>query len=235
MQVTEFIEIYLSQIPQTWWLDRIGRYRFVTMIQRLGFSGLCLAALLGLSGLSGCMKHRAKVVAAEAPPAAGERVLHSGRLWVRASDFTHNTQCASPPEQRLICFEYVRDGLEAALHRQLWSSFPEVRVLGASDRLMPGDYVLFVKLEIEPIPPGEHGPGWSAGARGHWQVVRDGQTLAGASVASRSRPEFAYGRALGIAAGEVLEAASAHIASVLYGLPETRPVPAVALPAVATR
>ncbi|MES1174429.1 MAG: hypothetical protein ABUL62_08870, partial [Myxococcales bacterium] len=75
---------------------------------------------------------------------------------------------------------------------------------------------------------------WSAGARGNWRLDRDGQTLAGEQVASRSRADFAYGAPLGAGASEVVDAIAVRIGMTLGGVPESRVVSPVPLPAVAT-
>jgi hypothetical protein len=52
------------------------------------------------------------------------------------------------------------------------------------------------------------------------------------TVATRSRGDFAYGSSLGMAGGEVVDALSAHIASVLIRIPESNQLAPVALPPV---
>jgi hypothetical protein len=170
------------------------------------------------------------VRSAELPPLSPP-VLHSSRIWVELSDVSENT-CVSPADARLLCFERQRSALSGALGRSLWTSFPVVE-LGSGEQ-QAGDYVLHVALNLEALPPDATGPGWSAGARGSWRLERDGRTLAGEQVASRSRGDFAYGTPLGIGAGEVIDAVAVRIGMTLGALPETRAVAPVPLPAVAT-
>jgi hypothetical protein len=180
------------------------------------------------------MKHRAPVVtndAASAPPVV--RVLHTGRLYIDASRHTRDTQCARVAELTPLCFESVNQKLGLSLERMLWQSFPKTQRLSLADRPAPDDYVLVVELHLEPLAPDASGPGWSAGARGRWKLLRDGKVLAEDVVAARSRAEFAYGRPLGVAAGEAIDAVSIHLATVLAQLPapevEPTPPPSVAL------
>lgn len=63
--------------------------------------------------------------------------------------------------------------------------------------------------------------------------MRDGLPIATGAAASRSRGDFAYGRALGVAASEVVAAVGTHIAERVSALPEERPRVAVPLPPVA--
>ena len=185
-------------------------------------------ALLLAAGCS--FEHRAPVRSAELPPLSPP-VLHSSRIWVELSDVSENT-CVSPGDARLLCFERQRSALSSALGRSLWTSFPLVEL--ESGEHQAGDYVLHVALNLEALPPDATGPGWSAGARGSWRLERDGRTLAGEQVASRSRGDFAYGTPLGIGAGEVIDAVAVRIGMTLGTLPETRVVAPVPLPAVAT-
>jgi hypothetical protein len=198
------------------------------------FLGVLLATV-ALSGAAGCMKHRAKLEPNPLPPPAGKRVLHTGRLWIEVREPTKNTQCAKVAGHQPVCFENVKNKLATSLKSVLWPSFPDVGVRGARDQPEPGDYLLSVNLDVEPLAPGGSVPGWSAGARGHWQLVRDGVHLAGAAVASQSRAEFAYGRPLAIAAAEVIDAVAMHVAGVLNELPEKKPLEPLALPPVAAR
>jgi hypothetical protein len=181
--------------------------------------------------IAGCnLEHRAPVRSAELPPLAPS-VLHSSRLWIEPSDVAENA-CVSPGDARLLCFERQRSEFDSALSRSLWTSFPSVESSGGEHRA--GDYVLHVSIALEALPPDASGPGWSAGARGSWRLERDGKTLAGEQVASRSRADFAYGTPLGIGAGEVLDAVAVRIGMTLGALPETHIVQPVPLPAVAT-
>jgi hypothetical protein len=182
---------------------------------------------------AGCnLEHRAPVRSAELPPLSPP-VLHSSRLWVEVADDVPENACVAPGSARLLCFERLRSELGKALGRSLWSSFPEVELANGGP-YPASDYVLHVNLSLEALPPDPSGPGWSAGARGVWRVERDGKTLAGEQVASRSRADFAYGAPLGVGAGEVIDAVAVCIGMTLGALPETRSVPPVPLPAVAT-
>jgi hypothetical protein len=182
---------------------------------------------------SGCsLEHHAPLRSAELP-ALAPSVLHSNRLWIEVAEHVPDNDCVAPGNARLLCFERLRSTVGTALTRSLWSSFPGVDLLG-SKTAPPGDYVLHVDLGLEAIPPDPNAPGWSAGARGNWRLERNGQTLAGEQVASRSRTEFAYGSPLGIGAGEVIDAIAVRIGMTLGGIPETRVVEPVLLPEVAT-
>jgi len=101
-------------------------------------------------------------------------------------------------------------------------------------QVSPGDYVLHIDLDLEALPPDPQSPGWSAGARGKWRLERDGKTLAGEQVASRSRADFAYGAPLGAGASEVIDAIAVRIGMTLGGVPESRVVLPVPLPEVAS-
>ena len=198
------------------------------MISKLSRPLLGGMLLLG----AGCnFEHRAPVRSAELPPLSAE-VLHSSRLWLELSEDVPENTCVSPGGARLLCFERLRGELGYALSRSLWSSFPGVES-GSGER-RAGDYVLHVALNLEALPPDANGPGWSAGARGSWRLERNGQTLAGEQVASRSRGDFAYGAPLGIGAGEVIDAVAVRIGMTLGALPESHQVAPVPLPAVAT-
>jgi hypothetical protein len=65
-------------------------------------------------------------------------------------------------------------------------------------------------------------------------LERDGKTLAGEQVASRSRADFAYGAPLGVGASEVVAAIAVRIGMTLGGVPESRVVLPVPLPEVAS-
>ena len=190
------------------------------------------ALLLFLLAPASCsFEHRAPVRSAELP-ALSPPVLHSTRLWVELADEVPENTCVSPANYRLLCFEHVRRELSYALSRSLWSSFPGVE-LGDGEH-HAGDYVLHVALNLEALAPDASGPGWSAGARGNWHLERDGKTLAGEQVASRSRGDFAYGSPLGVGAGEVIDAVAVRIGMALGALPESHRIAPVPLPAVAT-
>ena len=189
-------------------------------------------AIVGAAALLGCSgAHYAPVTSAALPPPPQPAVLHTARLWITFQGQTDDTQCVAGGI-RPVCFENVTDALAHSLHSGLWPSFPEVAVKEHGDELEPGDYVLLVVLELHVNPPDGHGPGWSAGVRGHWQLVRDGFPVTGETVSSRSRADFAYGSALGAGAGEVLDAVSVRIASVLGRMPESQPAVTVPLPPV---
>lgn len=160
-------------------------------------------------------------------------VPHSGRLWIELEG-TPDRQCSRPEGQRPLCFAGIGEALGASIERTLWPAFPHVAVKRKGDNLEPGDYLLHVTLAMQPLAADEHGPGWSAAARAEWKLVRDGLPLASERVASRSRSEFPYGRSLGAGASEVVSSIAVHVASVVGGLPEMRPVPGVPLPPVAT-
>jgi hypothetical protein len=198
------------------------------MISKLSrrFTGLVLLLATGCS-----FEHRAPVRSAELPPLSPP-VLHSSRIWLELSDEIAENACVAPGSARLLCFERLRSELRHALSRSLWTSFPGVEADGGQPHA--GDYVLHVLLNLEALPPDLSSPGWSAGARGSWRLERDGQTLAGEQVASRSRGDFAYGAPLGIGAGEVIDAVAVRIGMTLGALPESHPVAPVPLPAVAT-
>lgn len=197
------------------------------------FSGAFFGLGLGLLVASGgcALEHRAPLRSAELPPLA-PTVLHSNKVWIDVAERTPENDCVSPKNARLLCFERLRTTLGSALTRSLWTSFPSVELGGRDAR--PGDYVLHVELDLEALPPDAQGPGWSAGARGQWRLERDGKTLAGAQVASRSRAEFAYGAPLGAGASEVVDAIAVRIGMTLGGVPESRVVLPVPLPEVAS-
>ena len=197
------------------------------------FSGAFFGLGLGLFVASGgcALEHRAPLRSAELPPLA-PTVLHSNRVWIEVAERTPENDCVSPKNARLLCFEKLRSTLSGALTRSLWTSFPSVEV-GARD-VRPGDYVLHIDVDLEALPPDGQGPGWSAGARGQWRLERDGKTLAGAQVASRSRADFAYGAPLGTGASEVIDAIAVRIGMTLGGVPESRVVLPVPLPEVAS-
>jgi hypothetical protein len=177
-------------------------------------------------------RHTARVGTGELPPHPRAVVQHSGRLWVELRGHTADRQCARPEGQRTVCFDAVHDAIGRAIAETAWPSFPAIAIKAHGDDLAPGDYLLLVSVELEPIAPDARGPGWSAAARASWKLVRDGLPVTSGEARSRSRAQFAYGRALGVAAGEVIGAVGAHIAGVLGELPESRPMQAVPLPPV---
>lgn len=200
----------------------------------MGLSKLCLAlsTLAGVS-LAGCMQHHsAKVQTALLPPPTATPVLHTGKLWVELGPATWETQCRSPKNQRLLCFDGVRRATATALARSLWTSFPEIALRDDGEKLETGDYVLTLDITLDAIPPDAEGPGWSALAAGGFRLSRDGKVVREERLGSRSRASFPYGAALGVGAGEVVDAFAAHIAEVLGAIPEERPLPPAPLPAV---
>lgn len=189
-------------------------------------------ALLSCFGALSCMQHHeAKVQTALLPPPSATAVQHSARLWVELGNATWETQCRSPEGQRMLCFDGVRRAAFSALERSLWNSFPEV-TLRDGDALRAGDYLLTLDVTINAVAPDAEGPGWSALAAGGFRLTRDGKVLHEERLGSRSRAAFAYGRALGVGAGEVVDAFAAHVAEVLSVLPEDRPLSPSPLPSV---
>jgi hypothetical protein len=197
------------------------------------FSGVYFGLGLGLLVASGgCnLEHRAPLRSAELP-ALAPTVLHANRLWIDVAERMPENDCVAPKNARLLCFERLRTTLGGALTRSLWTSFPGVD-LGAG-HARPGDYILHIDLDLEALPPDAQAPGWSAGAHGKWRLERDGKTLAGEQVASRSRGEFAYGPPLGAGASEVIDAIAVRIGMTLGGVAESRVVLPVPLPEVAS-
>ena len=162
-------------------------------------------------------------------------VRHSAPLWVNLVPGVSPSECVEPPESRRLCFAELDTALATALERGLWPSFPRVLPVGRHDDPAPGDYVLTVELNLDAIPPGTSGPGWSALAHGNFRLTRDGTELASEDVESRSRAEFAYGRPLGVGASEVVDAVALHIAMTLGGIPEAKPDQPSPLPAVVAK
>jgi len=182
--------------------------------------------------LGGCMQsHEAKVQSALLPPPSATPVQHTGRLWVELGNDTWENQCRTPKGQRMLCFDGVRRATFGALSRSLWTSFPDV-ALRDGDALSPGDYVLTLDITLNAQAPDAEGPGWSALAAGGFRLTRDGKVLHEERLGSRSRPAFAYGSALGVGAGEVVDALAVHVAEVLGAVAEERPLHAAPLPAV---
>jgi hypothetical protein len=191
-------------------------------------SGSLLVSFL----LAGCMQHHeAKVQTAMLPPPSAAPVQHTGKLWVELGDATWEYQCREPKSQRMLCFDGVRRAAFGALERSLWTSFPDV-ALRNGDKLEAGDYLLTLDITINALPPDADGPGWSALAAGGFRLTRDGKVLHEERLGSRSRAAFAYGGALGVGAGEVVDAFAAHVAEVLGSVAEERPLRAAPLPAV---
>ncbi|HKY39556.1 MAG TPA: hypothetical protein VJN18_26640 [Polyangiaceae bacterium] len=175
--------------------------------------------------------HEAKVQTALLPPPSEAPIRHTGRLWVELGDATWETQCRFPQGQRQVCFAGVRKAAFGALARSLWTTFPEV-TLRDGEPVPIGDYLLKLDITLDAMPPDADGPGWSAVAAGGFRLSRDGKILHEERLGSRSRAAFAYGGALGVGAGEVVDAFAAHVAQVLGAVAEERPLRATPLPAV---
>jgi len=184
--------------------------------------------------LSGCgmTYHQAEIRSAPLAPPAEPVTRHFAPIWLEIDPGVVPSQCVVPRGQRKLCFEDVHGALATALSQSLWTSFPDAPVRGPGDDPRPGDYRLVVELRMDAVSPSEGGPGWAALGRGKFRLVRDQQTLATASLESRSRAEFAYGKPLGIGAAEVIDAIASHIAGELSKIPETHAAPVRALPAV---
>jgi hypothetical protein len=196
---------------------------------RISLSASLFAALC----LAGCMQHHsARVQTSLLPPPSATPVLHTGKLWVELGQATWETQCRAPQSQRLLCFDGVRRATFGSLTRSLWTSFPQVALRDDGEPLERGDYVLTLDVTIDALPPDAEGPGWSALAAGGFRLTRDGKVVREERLGSRSRAAFPYGGALGVGAGEVVDAFAAHIAEVLGAVPEERPLPVAPLPAV---
>jgi hypothetical protein len=176
--------------------------------------------------------HDARVqTAALLPPPTAAPVVHSTKLWIELGNATWENQCRSPKGQRPLCFDGVRRAAFGALARGLWTSFPEV-ALRDGDPVQAGDYVLRLDITLNALPPDAEGPGWSALAAGGFQLSRDGRVLHEERLGSRSRATFPYGSALGVGAGEVVDAFASHVAGVLGAVAEDHPMRATPLPAV---
>jgi hypothetical protein len=178
-------------------------------------------------------RHSAPIQTAELPPLPARAVQHTDRLWIDLPESMAEATCVGYEGYQELCFEGLRAGLARSLTRLLWPSFPEVRLRQHGDPLVRGDYLLQIEAGIDALPPGQEQPGWSAALRGRWRLVRDGMPIKSETVATRSRGDFAYGSSLGVAGGEVVDALSAHIASVLISIPESKQLVPVPLPPVA--
>jgi hypothetical protein len=198
----------------------------------MGSFKLVAVSALSCSLLAACMQHHeAKVQTALLPPPNASPVQHTGRLWVERGNDTWENQCRTPKGQRMLCFDGVRRATFGALERSLWNSFPEV-ALRDGDAVQAGDYVLTLDVTLNAQAPDNEGPGWSAVAAGGFRLSRDGKILHEERLGSRSRPAFAYGSALGVGAGEVVDAFAVHVAEVLSAVVEDRPLRSAPLPAV---
>lgn len=180
------------------------------------------AALLAVL-VSGCgfVSHTAEIRRAPVAPPEGAVARHAAPIWLEIAPGVVPSQCVKPLGHRRLCFENVQASIANALKQSLWTSFPNATVLGPRDEPRPGDYRLVVELELEAVPPSEGGPGWATLGRGKYVLLRDGTTLSSGPLESRSRAEFAYGRPLGIGAGEVISAVASRIAEDLGRVPET--------------
>lgn len=197
----------------------------------LGHTAWLLPLLLG--ALPACTTHHwAEVATSSLPPPPGRKVLHTSPLHIRVADGTDQTQCLVHEEYRPVCYYNVRPAIEAGLERSLWPAFPAVTV-DSAERAQPGDYVLEVDLDLDALPPDPSGPGWSAGVRGRYRLLRDGQVRFEGTLATRSRAEFPYGAPLGTGASEAMDAALQHIAREISQVEENRPDPITPLPRVA--
>jgi hypothetical protein len=199
------------------------------------FSTYCLAVSSSALGLAGCSSHHwAEVGQSQLPPPASERVLHTDRLIIHVANTSEETQCVAYEKYRPVCFYNIRKSLENGLVRGLWPSFPEV-IVGSAKDAGPSDYLLQVDVTLDALPPDDAGPGWSAGARSRFRLMREGTVLAEETLASRSRAHFPYGSPLGEGATEVVDATVMHVATAVSCVPESRPDKPKPLPQVAAR
>lgn len=160
-------------------------------------------------------------------------MLHTDRIVVHITDRAASTQCVAYERYHPVCFQNIRSALEQGLSRSLWPSFPEV-VIGTPKVARPSDYLLEVETTLDALPPDDSGPGWSAGARSRFRVLREGKVIAEETLASRSRAQFPYGTPLGEGATEVIDATVLHVALAVSQIPESRPDEPKPLPRVAT-
>lgn len=159
-------------------------------------------------------------------------MLHTDRILVHVTDAAAETQCVAYDRFHPVCFYNIRAALESGLARSLWPSFPDV-VIGSPKEARPSDYLLQVEITLDALPPDDAGPGWSAGARSRFRVIREGKVIAEETLASRSRAQFPYGTPLGEGATEVIDATVLHVADVVSKIPESRPDEPKPLPRVA--
>lgn len=192
--------------------------------------GLVAAAALSFACSS---QHWAPVQSSQVSPPRGPKVLHQGRLIVDL-DRGAETQCVSYEKYSPVCYSNLKQALAKALLDGTWAAFPNVQ-RGTARDLRPGDYLLQVEIALDALPPDASGPGWSAGAKTRFRVLRDGKIISEATLASRSRADFAYGAPLGAGASEVIEATALHIAERLSQIPESLPRAKKTLPKVASR
>lgn len=183
--------------------------------------------------LVGCSTHHwAEVSDTQLPPPAAAAVRHTSRVIVALSPDTLEPQCVVYEKHHPVCFFNLRPALERGLARSLWPAFPEV-VVGTFADAGPDDYVLQVEVLLDALPPDQTGPGWSAGARGRFRLMRGAHVIAEQTTSSRSRAHFAYGSPLGEGATEVIDATVLHIAEALFSVPESKPDQPALLPRVA--
>jgi hypothetical protein len=203
---------------------------------KLGISRTSGALFFALAALlSGCgTRHWAAVEKSQLPPPPGDRVLHTDRIVIHVTDKSGTAQCVAYERYHPVCFHSISAALEHGLLRSLWPSYPEV-VVGTPKDARPSDYLLQVEVTLDALPPDDAGPGWSAGARSRFRVMREGKIIAEETLASRSRAQFPYGSPLGEGATEVIDATILHVASAVSRLPEARPDEPKPLPVVASR
>jgi hypothetical protein len=194
------------------------------------------STFLAASSLSGALacstRHLAPIETSELPPPPGEKVLHTDRIVVHITEEAARAQCVAYERFHPVCFQNIRAALEHGLARSLWPSFPEV-VIGTPADARPSDYLLQVEITLDALPPDDAGPGWSAGARSRFRVLREGKVIAEETLASRSRAHFPYGSPLGEGATEVVDATVLHVATKVSQIPESRPDEPKPLPRVA--
>ncbi len=202
---------------------------------RLGrFTILFALSSSAATSLACSTHHWAPIEASQLPPPPGEKVLHTDRIVVHLTDEAAETQCVAYDRYRPVCFYNIRRALEQGLARGLWPSFPDV-VFGDPKEAGPSDYLLQVEVTLDALPPDDAGPGWSAGARSRFRVLREGRVIAEETLASRSRAQFPYGTPLGEGATEVVDATILHVAHAVSQIPESRPDEPKPLPRVAAR
>lgn len=193
-----------------------------------------LGSVAALCGMACSTHHWAEVAANDLPAPPAERVLHTDRLIVELSSESGETQCVVDDGRHPVCFYNLRSTLEHGLAQSLWPAFPQV-VVGKAQHKKPRDYVLQVEVLLDALPPDDAGPGWSAGARSRYRLLREGKVLSEETLASRSRAHFPYGSSLGEGATEVIDATILHISRAVSEVPETYPYEALPLPKVASR
>jgi len=201
------------------------------MIRTFSALALSMAALGSLA----CSSHHSAVVSKTAlPPPPGEKIMHTERLLIHVTSESSDTQCVVYEKHHPICFYEIREAVERGLARSLWPSFPEVLIADIEDAA-PDDYVLQVDLTLDALPPDDAGPGWSAGARSRFRLLKGDEVLSEETLSSRSRAQFAYGAPLAVGATEVIDATVIHVATQVSLVPEAKPDMARPLPMVASR